>query len=156
AAGRLLPRLAGLPIIVKDNINTKNLPTTGGTPALKGFTPNGNAPTLQALLDAGAIIIGKGNMHELAFGITSTNLAPFAGPVKNPYNQSLIAGGSSGGSAAAIAARIVPAGLGTDTGGSVRIPSALTGTVGFRPSVGNGGAERRYNGEGVIPISHTR
>src|SRR5438105_5558518 len=89
SAGKPLPRLAGLPIIVKDNINTKDLPTTGGTPALKNFTPNANAPALQAVLDAGAIIIGKGNMHELAFGITSTNFAPFAGPVKNPYNPAL-------------------------------------------------------------------
>jgi Asp-tRNA(Asn)/Glu-tRNA(Gln) amidotransferase A subunit family amidase len=94
---------------------------------------------VQRLLDAGAIILGKANMHELAFGITSTNLAPHAGPVRNPYDPGLIPGGSSGGTAVAIAARIVPAGLGTDTGGSTRIPAALTGTAGFRPSVGNGG-----------------
>ncbi|RJG08161.1 indoleacetamide hydrolase [Noviherbaspirillum cavernae] len=156
AAGQTLPALAGMPIVVKDNINTKDLPTTAGTPALKNFTPNANAPTLQALLDAGAIIIGKANMHELAFGITSTNFSPFAGAVKNPYNAALIPGGSSGGTAAAISARIVPAGLGTDTGGSSRVPAALTGIVGLRPSVGNGGAERRYSGAGVAPISHTR
>ena len=92
------------------------------------------------LFKAGAIIIGKTNMHELAFGITSTNLSSFAGPVKNPYDKTRIPGGSSGGTAAAIAAGIVTCGLGTDTGGSTRIPAALTGTVGLRPSVGNGGA----------------
>ncbi|ALE57115.1 indoleacetamide hydrolase [Paraburkholderia sp. RL17-368-BIF-A] len=149
--------LAGLPIVVKDNINTIGLPTSAGTPALAGFVPQTNARSVQRLLDAGAIILGKANMHELAFGITSSNLATHAGPVRNPYDPALIPGGSSGGTAAAIAARIVPAGLGTDTGGSTRIPAALTGTAGFRPSVGNGGAERRYDDAyGVVPISHTR
>ncbi|QQC65933.1 indoleacetamide hydrolase [Paraburkholderia ginsengisoli] len=149
--------LAGLPIVVKDNINTAGLQTSAGTPALAGFVPKHNAPSLQRLIDAGAIVLGKANMHELAFGITSTNLAPHAGPVRNPYDPSLIPGGSSGGTAVAIAARIAPAGLGTDTGGSTRIPAALTGTAGFRPSVGNGGAERRYHdSEAVVPISHTR
>lgn len=156
AAGRPLPPLAGLPIVVKDNINTRDLPTSAGTPALQHFRPNANAATLQLLLDAGAIIIGKANMHELAFGMTSTNFSAFAGAVKNPYNPAFIPGGSSGGTAAAIAARIVPAGLGTDTGGSGRVPAALTGIVGFRPSVGNGGTERRYSSAGTLPISHTR
>lgn len=156
AAGKILAPLAGLPIVVKDNINTRDLPTTAGTPGLKGFRPKANAPSLQLLLDAGAIVIGKANMHELAFGITSTNFSSFAGPVKNPYNTALIPGGSSGGTAAAIAARIVPAGLGTDTGGSTRVPAALTGIVGLRPSVGNGGAERRYDSSGAVPVSHTR
>ena len=156
SSGAALPPLAGLPIVVKDNINTKNLPTTAGTAALRNARPGANAPTLQKLIDAGAIVLGKTNMHELAFGITSTNLTPFAGPVKNPYDTSRIPGGSSGGTAAAIAARIVPSGLGTDTGGSTRVPAALCGIVGLRPSVGNGGAERRYDGAGVVPISHTR
>lgn len=149
--------LAGLPIVVKDNINTAGLPTSAGTPALEGFVPTTTAPSVQRLIDAGAIVLGKANMHELAFGITSTNLATHAGPVRNPYDPGLIPGGSSGGTAVAIAARIAPAGLGTDTGGSTRIPAALTGTVGFRPSVGNGGAERRYHDpDAVVPISHTR
>lgn len=87
-------------------------------------------------------------MHELAFGITSNN--SLTGPVRNPYNRSKIPGGSSGGVAAAVAARIVAGGVATDTGGSVRLPSALCGIVGFRPTVG------RYSGAGVIPISHTR
>lgn len=154
-AGNKLGTLAGLPIIVKDNINTKDLPTTGGTPALRDFRPTANAPVLQKLLDAGAIILGKANMHELAFGITNTNFSPFAGAAKNPYDTMRIPGGSSGGSGAAIAARIVPAGLGSDTGGSVRIPASFNGIVGLRPSVGNGGAQRRYSTTGVIPLSHT-
>jgi Asp-tRNA(Asn)/Glu-tRNA(Gln) amidotransferase A subunit family amidase len=156
ASGATLPVLAGLPIVVKDNINSRDLPTTGGTSALRGVRPAANAPTLQKLVDAGAIVIAKANLHELAFGITSTNLTSFAGAVKNPYDRTRIPGGSSGGTAAAIAARIVPAGLGTDTGGSTRIPAALCGIVGLRPSVGNGGAERRYDGAGVVPVSHTR
>jgi mandelamide amidase len=156
ASGAALPALAGLPIVVKDNINTRDLPTTGGTAALRNVRPASNAPTLQALIDAGAIVIAKTNLHELAFGITSTNLSPFAGPVKNPYDRTRIPGGSSGGTAVAIATRVVPSGLGTDTGGSTRVPAALCGIVGLRPSVGNGGADRRYDGAGVVPISHTR
>ncbi len=164
AQGKPLPPLAGLPVVVKDNINTRDLPTTGGTRALENNRPAANAPTVQKLLDAGAIMIGKANLHELAFGITSTNATEFSagsrlsgGPVHNPYDKTLIPGGSSGGTAAAIAARIVPAGLGTDTGGSTRVPAALTGIAGFRPSVGNGGAERRYHDpNAVVPISHTR
>jgi indoleacetamide hydrolase len=104
-AGQTTGPLAGLPIIVKDNINTADMPTSAGTPALQNARPARNAPSLQKLLDAGAIVIGKANMHELAFGITSTNLAPFAGPVRNPYDKSRIPGGSSGGTSAAIAAR---------------------------------------------------
>lgn len=155
-AGQALPPLAGLPVIIKDNINSAGLATTAGTPALRDFIPADNAPALQALIDAGAIVLAKANLHELAFGITSTNFSPFAGFARNPYDRGRIPGGSSGGTAAAIAARIVPAGLGTDTGGSCRVPAALTGTAGLRPSVGNGGAERRYDSSGVVPISATR
>jgi mandelamide amidase len=156
-AGEITGPLAGLPVVIKDNINTAGLPTSGGTPALRHARPKRNAPSLQKLLDAGAVMIGKANMHELAFGITSTNLSPFAGPVRNPYDPSRIPGGSSGGTSAAIAARIVTCGLGSDTGGSTRVPAALTGTAGLRPSVGNGGAERRYDDANqVVPISHTR
>ncbi|MEL6962996.1 MAG: indoleacetamide hydrolase [Pseudomonadota bacterium] len=140
--------LLGLPLAVKDNIDTRDLPTTGGTPAFRDWTPSMNAPVMQALLDAGALLAGKTNMHELAFGITSNNVA--FGAVGNPHDPTLIPGGSSGGTAAAVAARIVPAGLGTDTGGSCRIPAALCGCVGFRPTHG------RYSQVGTIPISHTR
>src|SRR3979490_1308414 len=96
------PSRPALQSVVKDNINTADMPTSAGTPALQNARPTSNAPSLQKLLDAGAIIIGKTNMHELAFGITSTNLSPFAGPVKNPYDKTRIPGGSSGGTSAAI------------------------------------------------------
>ncbi|ATY63578.1 Amidase [Cordyceps militaris CM01] len=157
SCGAALPPLAGLAIVAKDNINLEGVATTGGTPALQYARPNNTAPSLRKLITAGAIVIGKANMHELAFGITSTNFAPFALPVHNPYAANMIPGGSSGGTAAAISSHVVPCGLGTDTGGSVRIPAALTGIVGFRPSLGDGGPERRYvDDDAVLPISHTR
>jgi indoleacetamide hydrolase len=155
-SGETLPALAGLPIVVKDNINTVDLPTTGATSALRNVRPTSNQPTLQRLIDAGAIVLGKANLHELAFGTTNTNLTPFAGVCQNPYDKRRVPGGSSGGTGTAVAARIATAGLGSDTGGSVRIPAALCGIAGLRPTVGNGGAQRRYSGSGVLPISHTR
>lgn len=151
-AGKKLGRLAGLPLLVKDNIDTRDLPTTGGTKGLAGNRPKRDAPVLRPLWQAGALLMAKTNMHELAFGITSSNAA--FGFVKNPYDPTMIPGGSSGGTAAAIAARIAPAGLGSDTGGSMRIPPALCGVAGLRPSVDNG--RKRYPGQGIVPISHTR
>ena len=142
------PALLGAPLLLKDNINTADLPTSGCTPALKGHVPPANAPITQVLLDAGAVIFGKSNMHELAFGITNNN--PTFGPARNPYNPDLIPGGSSGGTAVAVAAGILPAGLGTDTGGSTRLPAALCGICGFRPTIG------RSPTTGIIPISSTR
>lgn len=142
------PVLLGAPLLLKDNINTANLPTSGCTPALQGNVPASNAPVAQALLDAGALILGKANMHELAFGVTNNN--PTFGPARNPYNPGLIPGGSSGGTAVAIAAGILPAGLGSDTGGSTRLPAAFCGICGYRPTGG------RYPQAGVIPISATR
>lgn len=147
-SGAELGPLHGLPVPIKDNIDTADAPTSAGTPALRRHRPKANAPVAQSLFSAGAILLGKTNMHELAYGITSNN-AGF-GPVHNPYNTSLIPGGSSGGTAVAIAARMCAGGLGTDTGGSVRIPAALCGIVGLRPTVG------RYPGRGIVPISHTR
>lgn len=140
--------LTGLPLVVKDNINTTNYPTSGGTSALLDHTPVSNAGVVKALLGQGGVIGAKSTMHELAFGITSNNSV--TGPVRNPRNPDLISGGSSGGTAAAIAAGIFPAGLGTDTGGSCRIPAALCGVVGFRPTTG------RYDSSGLIRICHTR
>jgi mandelamide amidase len=147
-AGEALGPLHGVPIVVKDNIAAEGLPTTGGTPALKGWVPREDAPVLKKLLEAGAILLGKTNLHELAFGITSNNAA--FGAVANAYDPDRFAGGSSGGTGAAVGARLAPAGLGTDTGGSVRIPSALNGVAGLRPTVG------RYPTEGIVPISTTR
>src|SRR5260370_11424313 len=100
--GETTGALAGLPIVVKDNINTADMPTSGGTPALQHGRPTRHSPSLQKLLDAGAIIIGKTNMHELAFGITSTNLSSFAGPVKNPYDKTRIPPASSAGTSPSI------------------------------------------------------
>lgn len=165
AAGQTLPMLAGLPLVVKDNINTQAMKTTGATPALQNHQPASNAPSLQKLIDAGAIVLGKTNLHELAFGATNTNFTlgvDTAGaasrPARNPYNSTCIPGGSSGGTAIAIAARFAPCGLGTDTGGSSRVPASLCGIVGLRPSVGDGaGKGRRYTDtNAVIPISRTR
>ena len=141
-------RLGGIPVALKDNIDTIALPTTGGTGALQGRHPRRNAPIAQALFDAGALLAGKANMHELAFGITNNNAV--TGATRNPYDPRMIPGGSSGGSAAAVAARLVPVAIGTDTGASVRLPAALCGVFGFRPTVG------RYPRGGVVPISHTR
>lgn len=140
--------LHGVPIVIKDNIHVAGMANTAGTPGLKGFVPHTSNEVVERLEAAGAIVIGKTNLHELAFGITSDNAA--FGSVRNPYDESLIPGGSSGGTAAAISAGIVPAGLGTDTGGSIRIPPALTGIVGFRPSMG------RYPSTAVTPLSNTR
>jgi indoleacetamide hydrolase len=140
--------LIGVPLAIKDNINTKRLPTTAATGALKGFVAGADAPAIAPLFAAGALLGAKCNMHELAFGITTNNAV--TGAARNPYDKDLIPGGSSGGVAAAIAARMMPAGIGTDTGGSVRLPAALCGIVGFRPTVG------RYPGAGIVPISSTR
>jgi len=145
---RALGPLHGVPLVVKDNIHIAGLRNTAGTPGLRNFVPDDNAPVAQALLDAGAIILGKTNMHELAFGITSNNAA--FGAVRTPYDKTRFAGGSSGGTGSAVAARLAPGGLGTDTGGSVRIPAALNGIVGFRPTI------HRYSQVGVTPISSTR
>ncbi|MEM7278036.1 MAG: indoleacetamide hydrolase [Pseudomonadota bacterium] len=141
-------RLKGIPLVVKDNIHVAGMPNTAGTPALQSFIPATDNAVIARLRAQGAIFLGKANMHELAFGITSDNAA--FGAVGNPHDPSLFPGGSSGGTAAAIAAGIAPAGLGTDTGGSARIPAALTGIAGFRPSSG------RYPAGAVTPISQTR
>ena len=140
--------LAGVPVAVKDNLDTHDFPTTGGTPALAASRPGRDHPAVARLRAAGAVVIGKTNLHELALGITSNNAA--FGPVRHPHDPSRSAGGSSGGSAVAVATGIVPIALGTDTGGSVRVPAAHCGIVGWRPTVGRWGTGRG------VPISRTR
>jgi len=140
--------LGGAVLAVKDNIDVKGYPTTAGTPALEDWRPTADAPVAAAARGAGALIAGKTNMHELALGITSNNA--YAGATRNPYNPAMIPGGSSGGTAVAVSAGLASAGLGSDTGGSCRIPAALCGIVGFRPTM------HRYSQRGIVPISSTR
>ena len=148
ASGGSLGPLHGVPLALKDNLDTADMPTTGGTPGLKGNRPKRNAAIVEKLFDAGAIALGKTNLHELAYGISNNNAA--YGPARNPYAPDRIPGASSGGTGAAVAARIAPGGIGSDTGGSVRIPAALCGIVGLRPTTG------RWSQAGIVPISHTR
>jgi len=140
--------LKGKVMAVKDNVHVAGLPNTAGTTALREFVPKTSASIVTALQDAGAVVVGKAGMHELALGITSNNFV--FGAVRNPANEDAIPGGSSGGSAAAVAAGLVDLAIGTDTGGSLRLPAALTGTVGFRPTTG------RYPNDGVTTLSTTR
>ena len=145
AAGQPLGLLHGLPVPVKDSINTSDYPTTGGTNALRNFRPATDAAVVTLLRQAGAIVMGKTNLHELSFGWTSTNAA--FGAACNPYDPQRIPGGSSGGTAAAVAAGIAPLGVAEDTAGSIRVPAALCGLFGFRPTTG------RYPNQGVIPMT---
>ena len=139
--------LHGIPISLKDNIYTKGIRTTAGSKILKDFVPLHGAGVVAKLREAGAVILGKTNMHEFAYGVTSNN--PHFGPVRNPWDLSRIPGGSSGGSAAALAAGLCYGSIGTDTGGSIRIPAALCGVVGFKPTLG------LVSVEGVVPVSPT-
>jgi mandelamide amidase len=144
-AGKATGPLFGLPIPVKDSVNTREYTTTAGTPALRHFRPKDDAPLVARLREAGAIVLGKTNLHELSFGWTSNNLA--FGAVHNPYDPTRIPGGSSGGTAAAVAAHCAPLGVAEDTEGSIRVPAALCGIAGFRPTTG------RYSTAGCVPIS---
>ena len=144
-AGRKPGPLFGLPIPVKDSVNTAEYRTTAGTPALREFRPAEDAPVVKSLRANGAIVLGKTNLHELSYGWTSNNQA--FGAVHNPFDQTRIPGGSSGGTAAAIAARMAPLGVAEDTQGSIRVPAAFCGLAGFRPTTG------RYSTHGCVPIS---
>ncbi len=136
--------LAGKRLLVKDLIDTAGIRTTYGSKIYADHVPDRTAPAVQRLVDAGAVIVGKANLHEFAWGVTSQN--PWYGTVKNPRHPGRSTGGSSGGNAAALAAGLCDLGLGTDTGCSIRLPSACCGTVGLKPRWGS------ISAEGVFPL----
>lgn len=137
--------LHGIPISLKDNIYTAGVRTTAGSKILENFVPEQDAAVAAQLKAAGAVLLGKTNLHEFAYGVTNNN--PHFGPARNPWDLSRIPGGSSGGSAAAVAAGLCYASIGTDTGGSIRIPASLCGVVGLKPHY------RRVSTSGVVPLS---
>lgn len=140
--------LAGVPFVVKDCIAAADHPLTGGTPALADHRPPADAAVVARLRAAGAVLVGMTNLHELCFGITGHN--DHAGTARNPLAPDRVAGGSSSGTAVAVAAGVAPFGLTADTGGSARIPASFCGLVGFRPTTG------RYPADGVLRLSTTR
>jgi aspartyl-tRNA(Asn)/glutamyl-tRNA(Gln) amidotransferase subunit A len=139
--------LHGIPIAHKDNICTRGVRTTSGSKIFADFVPDRDATIVSQLNDAGAVMIGKTGLHEFAYGITSNN--PHFGAIRNPWDTERIPGGSSGGSAAAVAARLIPLATGTDTGGSIRIPASFCGVVGLKPTY------ERVNRRGVMPLGLT-
>jgi aspartyl-tRNA(Asn)/glutamyl-tRNA(Gln) amidotransferase subunit A len=144
-AGRRRGPLHGIPISLKDNIWTHGVETTAGSKILAGFLPDEDATVARQLRRAGAILLGKTNLHEFAYGVTTEN--PHYGAVRNPWDTRRMVGGSSGGSAAALGAGIGWGSVGSDTGGSVRIPPSLCGVVGLKPTFG------RVSCYGVVPLS---
>jgi aspartyl-tRNA(Asn)/glutamyl-tRNA(Gln) amidotransferase subunit A len=146
-AGYYLGPLHGIPIALKDNIYTRGIRTTAGAKILADFVPDEDATVTARLKRAGAIIVGKANMHEFAWGGTTDN--PHYGTCRNPWNPERFPAGSSGGSGAAVAARTCLGALGTDTGGSIRLPSAVNGIVGIRPTIG------RVSNYNIVPLAWT-
>ena len=144
ARGRWRGPMHGIPVALKDNIYTRGVRTTAGSKVMADFVPDRDAAVVARLREAGAIMLGKTHLHEFAYGVTSNNI--FYGPARNPYDLERIPGGSSGGSAIAVAAGLCAAAVGTDTGGSIRIPAALCGVTGFKPAFG------AVSVEGIVPL----
>ncbi len=142
---RKLPPLYGIPMGIKDILSIKDVSMRAGSRIWEGYTPKEDAFVIRKLRNAGVIFIGQHNMHEIALGVTNVN--PHFGACHNPWDFSRMSGGSSGGSAAAVASGLCYAALGTDTGGSIRIPSSLCGVVGLKPTYG------RVSVRGVLPLS---
>jgi aspartyl-tRNA(Asn)/glutamyl-tRNA(Gln) amidotransferase subunit A len=147
ADGQALGPLHGVPVSVKDLIDVAGVPTTAASAVRRDHVAAGDATVVQRLRAAGAVIVGKTNLHEFALGPTNDDSA--YGPVRHPRDESLSSGGSSGGSAVSVATRMAWASLGTDTGGSIRIPAAACGVVGLKPSIGE------VPTTGVVPLSPT-
>lgn len=147
AAGRDHGALHGIPLALKDLVYTEGVRTTAGSSVLGDFVPSYDATLWRRLQAEGAFLLGKLNLHEFAYGTTTNN--PHYGPAHNPWDTERIAGGSSGGSAAAVAADLSPGSVGTDTGGSIRIPAACTGIVGLKPTYG------RISLHGVVPLAYS-
>ena len=146
STGNPLP-LDGLPVLVKDNVDVAGLPTTAGSRLFASNVALEDSPVVQRLRQAGAVVLGKCYAHELAFGVTCEG--PFNGTCRNPWDTDRIPGGSSGGAGAALAADLCIGAVGTDTGGSVRVPASLTGVSGLRPTAG------RISNRGTLPLSRT-
>jgi Asp-tRNA(Asn)/Glu-tRNA(Gln) amidotransferase A subunit family amidase len=147
-AGRVRGPLHGIPIILKDNYNTADMPTSGGSIALAGLMARNEGMQVRKLRDAGAIVIGKSNLHELASGITT--IGSLGGQTCNPYDPDRYPGGSSGGSGAAVAASFAAVAWGSDTCGSIRIPASSQNLFGLRPTKGISSVD------GIMPLSHTQ